>query len=152
MSPDARTPERILFGTGVSADDVLAEALIALLQYPPERLKGTWEGLAVGIAENKALDALRASGKGLRGTDFRNELSLVSGDADGVGSDGARRPSIFEGLLASRGNPEDEYLALEAALAFRNLSRELLDDREQKILFAIHFQGYSRKELLSDCT
>ena len=33
--------------------------LIALLQYPPERLKGTWEGLGSdGIAENKALDAL----------------------------------------------------------------------------------------------
>ena len=145
--PSTGDPERILDGTGVSADDVLAEALIALLQYPPERLKGTWEGLAVGIAGNKAVDALRASGKGLRGTDHRDQLHLVSGDAEREGPDGEREPSIFEGLRANRGNPEDEYLALEAALEFRNLTREVLDDRDQRIFFAIHFEGYSRKEI-----
>ena len=126
LSTDAWGPERILDGTGISADDVLSEAFIALLRYRPERLKGTWEGLAVRIARNKAVDALRASGKGLRGTDLRPDLRLVSGDADGVGPDGEREPSIFEGLRANRGNPEDEYLALEAALEFRNLTREVL--------------------------
>ena len=147
LSTDAGGSERILYGTGVSADDVLAEALIALLQYPPERLRGTWEGLAVGIAGKKAVDALRASGKGLRGTDHRTELRLMSGDADGVSRDGDRQPSIFEGLPASRGNPDDEYLALEAALEFLKLTRELLDERDREIFFAIHFEGYSRKEM-----
>ena len=40
-------------GTGFSADDVLSEALIGLLEYSPERLKGTWESLAVTIAEKQ---------------------------------------------------------------------------------------------------
>ena len=71
--------EQILKGTAVSADDVLAEALVGLLRYPPERLEGTWEGLAVVIAHNKAVDALRASQKGLRDTDHRPQLRLVSG-------------------------------------------------------------------------
>ena len=144
---DGYGPERILYGTGISADDMLAEALIALLQYPPKRLKGTWEGLAVGIAGKKAIDALRVSGRGLRGTDVRTELSLVSGDADGVGQNGERAPSIFEVFPGNGNNPEDDYLALEAALEFRDLIRKVLDDRGQKVFLAIHFQGYSRKEI-----
>ena len=41
QSNNAGEIERILEGTGVSADDVLSEALIGLLLYPPERLEGT---------------------------------------------------------------------------------------------------------------
>ena len=146
-SADGYGPERILYGTGISSDDVLAEALIALLQYPPERLKGTWEGLAVGIAEKKAVDALRVSGRGLRGTDLRTELSLVSGDAARVVPNGERAPSVFEVFPGDGNNPEDEYLVLEAALELRDLIRKALDDREQRVFLAIHFQGYSRKEI-----
>ena len=76
---------RILDGTGVSADDVLSEAFLGLLEYPPERIESTWEALAVKIAEYKAIDALRASEKGLRGTDHRPELQLVSGDLEWEG-------------------------------------------------------------------
>ena len=147
LSTDAGGIERILYGTGVSADDVLSDALIALLQYPPDRLKGTWEGLAVRIAGNKAVDALRASQKGLRGTNLRPELRLVSGDADRAGPNGESNLSIFGSLRAIRGNPEDEYLALEAALEFRDLIREVLDERDQEIFFEIHFEGCSRKEV-----
>ena len=93
--------ERIREGTGFSADDVLSEALFGLLEYSPERLKGTWEGLAVTIAGNKATDALRASTKGLRGTDHRPELRIVSGDAGGKGPDGDREPALFEVLPAT---------------------------------------------------
>ena len=32
-------------------------------------------------------------------------------------------------------------------LKLRDLTREVLDDREQEIFFAIHFDGYSRKEV-----
>ena len=88
--------ERILRGTGVSADDVLGEAFLALLEFPPERLKGTWKGLAVTIAHHKAVDALRASQKGLGGTDDRPELRLVSGDVEREGPDGEMGPSLFE--------------------------------------------------------
>ena len=139
--------ERILNGTGVSADDVLSEALLALLEYPPNRLEGKWEGLAVRIAENKAIDALRASQKGLRGTDHRVQLHLVSGDAEREGPDGETEPSIFEGTPSDWGDPEAEYLELEAVLKLRDLARELLDDRQQRIFFAIHFDDYTRREV-----
>ena len=39
--------EKVLEGSAASADDVLTEALVGLLQYSPGHLKGTWEGLAV---------------------------------------------------------------------------------------------------------
>lgn len=143
-------PEWILYGTGVSVEDVLSEALIELLQYSPDRLKGTWEGLAVGIARNKAVDALRVSGKGLRGTDHRGELHLVPGDAEREGPDGETEPSIFEVTPSEWGDPEAEYfeyLELEATLKLRDLARELLDDRQQRIFFAIHFDDQTRSEV-----
>ncbi len=133
MEPSTGNPERILDGTGVSAEDVLSEALIELLQYPPDRLKSTWEGLAVGIARNKAVDALRASGKGLRGTDHRDQLHLVSGDSEREGLYGETEPSIFDVTPSEWGDPEAEYLELEATLKLRDLARELLDDRQQQI-------------------
>ena len=139
--------ERILKGTEVSADDVLSEALSGLLQYPPERLEDTWEGLAVKIAGNKAIDALRASQKGLGGTDHRVQLHLVSGDVERDGSDGEAEPALFDLLPSTWGDPEAEYSVLEDVLKLRDLARELLDDRDRAIFFAIHFRGDSRKEV-----
>ena len=144
---DAVGVELILDGTGVSADDVLSEAYVALLGYPPSRLEGGWEGLGVGIAEHKALDAMRASQKGLRGTDHRDQLHLVSGDVERDGPDGETEPSIFEVIPSDWGNPEAEYLEIEAALKLRNLARELLDERQQRIFLAIHFDDYTRREV-----
>ena len=69
--------ERVLPGTGIGVEDILSEAVIALLSFPPAELRGTWEGLGVRIAHNKAIAALRAAGKGLRGTDQRPELRLI---------------------------------------------------------------------------
>ena len=144
---DALGVELILDGTGVSADDVLSEAFVALLEYPPNRLEGEWEGLGVRIAEHKARDAIRASQKGLRGTDHRDQLHLVSGDVERDGPDGETEPSIFEVIPSDWGNPEAEYLELEAALKLRNLARELLDERQQRIFLPIHFDDYTRREV-----
>ena len=144
---DANGVEQILDGTGVSADDVLNEAFLALLEYPPDQLESKWEGLAVKIAENKAIDALRASQKGLRRTDHRVQLHLVSGDAEREGPDGETEPSIFEGTPSDWGDPEAEYLELEAVLKLRDLARKLLDDRDQRVFFAIHFGGFTRREV-----
>ena len=138
--------ERILEGTGVSADDVLAEALFALLQYPPERLAVTWEGLAVTIARNKAVDALRASARGLRGTDLRPQLRLVSGDAERKGPDGEKKPPLFE-VLPSNSDPEAEHFLLQGVLKLRDLAREVLSSRDREIFFAILFDGCSHKEV-----
>lgn len=144
---DADHPERTLEGNAVSADDVLSEATVSLFQYPPDRLKGTWEGLAVRIAHNKAVDALRASEKGLRGTEHRPPLRLVSGDAEGEGPDGETEPSLFEVIPSNWSDPEAEFDVLEGALVVRDLARDLLDARAREIFLAIHFEGYSRKEV-----
>ena len=146
-SSNAHHRERILEGTGVSADDVLSEAFLGLLEYSPERLEGTWEGLAVRIARNKAVDALRAATRGLRGTEYRPPLRLVSGDAEGEGPDGAAKPAPFELLPSNWGDPEAEYLVLQDVLDLRDLAREVLDDRDLGIFFAIHFSGHSRREV-----
>src|SRR4051812_45708764 len=61
---DARS-ERVLHG-GESADDVLQEALIALLEFDADRLNTTWEALSVGIARKKAFAALRRATRGRR--------------------------------------------------------------------------------------
>ena len=139
--------ERVLEGTAVSANDVLTEALVGLLQYSPEHLKGTWESLAVGIAHNKAVDALRASQKGLRETEHRPKLRLVSGDAERQRPGGETEPPHFEVLPSNWGDPETEYSVLEKVLALRDLARDVLDEREREIFFAIHFEGCSRTEV-----
>ena len=139
--------EKVLEGSAASADDVLTEALVGLLQYSPGHLKGTWEGLAVGIAHNKAIDALKASKKGLRGTEHRPQLRLVSGDAKGEGPGGKTKPAPFEVLTSNWGDPEAEYLELQYALKLRDLAWEVLDERARGIFFAIHFEGYRRTEI-----
>ncbi|MDE0128873.1 MAG: sigma-70 family RNA polymerase sigma factor [Gammaproteobacteria bacterium] len=140
--------EQILRGIGVGADDVLSEALIGLLQYSPGQLKGTsWEGLAVKIAHNKAVDALRASQKGLRGTQHRPQLHLVPGDAERKGTGGETIPPLIAVIPSSRRDPEAEYLELEKALLLRNLALEVLSERDRDIFYAIHFQGCSRAEV-----
>ena len=139
--------ERILEGTGISVDDVLNEAFLALLEYSPESLEDSWEGLAVTIAGNKAVDALRAAGKGLSGTDHRPQLHLVSGDAARKGPDGESEPALLEVIPSNWSDPEADYSVLQGVLKLRDLARELLDDRDQKNFFSIHFQHHSRTEV-----
>ena len=139
--------ERILDGTGVSADDVLYNALPALLQHPPERLQGSWEGLATAIARNRAIDAVRASQAGLRGTDHRARLHLVSGDAEREGPAGETEPPLLEVVPSTWADPEAEYLATETTLELRDLARAILSDREREVFFAIHYDGFSRREV-----
>lgn len=139
--------ERVLEGTAVSADDVLSESLAGLLRYPPKRLEGTWEGLAVRIAQRRALDALTASRKGLRETEHRPKLRLVSGDIERIGPGGQTEPPHFEVLPSNWGDPEAEYSTLEKVLALRNLARDVLDERAREIFFAIHFDGDSRTDI-----
>ena len=139
--------EQILEGGAVTPDDILREAFAALQQYPPESLTGTWEALAVTIARNKAVDAYRSSQKSLGGTEHRDRLRLVSGDAEKEGQDGKARAPILEVLPGDWDGPEVESQRVEKALVLRDLAREVLGERERKIVFAILFEGYSRKEV-----
>lgn len=139
--------DRTLAGTGIGADDILQEAFLALAEYPPARLRGSWEALAVRIAQNKAKDALEAAEKGLRSTANRPPLYLVSGDHAVPSPDGESelapfdvQPDEWEGL-------EAEYFALADVLEVRDLAREILEENEREIFFAIHFYGYRRTEV-----
>lgn len=139
--------ERILDGIAVSARDVLSNALLELLRYPPERLQRKWEGLATTIARNRAIDAVRASQAGLRGTEHRSPMELVSGDAKREGPDGETAPPLLEAVPSTWGDPEAEYLATEITLELRDLARAILSDREREVFFAIHYDGFSRREV-----
>ena len=139
--------EQVLTGSGISADDVLSEAILALLQHSPKRIRESWEGLAVRIARNKAVDAIRTSRKGLRATKKRPELRLVSGDVKRIGPDGEPEPSIIEMLPSNWDDPEEEFFRIEGVVRLRDLAREILEDRDREIFFAIHFGDYSRKEI-----
>ena len=143
------TRNELLEGGAVTVDDVLGEALADLLEFPPERLTGTWEALAVGIAHHKAVDALRASQKGLGETEHRERLYLVSGDAERSGPGGETQGPILEVLTGDWDGPEVECERVEKAGVFFDLAREVLDEREREIVSAI-LKGCTRKEVCEE--
>ena len=140
------TGEELLEGGAVTVNDILSDALADLLEYPPEQLEGEWEALATGIAHNKAVDALRASQKGLGETEHRDRLYLVAGDAERVGPSGEPQAPILSVLPGDWDGPEVECEQTEKALVFFDLVRRVLDERERKIVFAI-LKGCRRKEV-----
>ena len=139
-------PDRAMIG-GVSAEDILQDALINLLEYAPEKLTSSWGAMGVTIAKRRAVDAVRVATKGLRGTDHRPEIKVESGDAPTVGADGEAGPTRWDLHPVERLNPEEEYEIMQRVLDLRDLAREELTERDQVIFFGIRFQGHSRKEL-----
>ena len=143
-------PDRVLIG-GVSAEDVLQQALIDLWDYPPERLTKSWGALGVTIARRRAVDAVRDARKGLRGTEHRHQLRMESGDAPTTGPEGEVGATKWELYPDERLNPEEEYLIVRSALDIRDLAREVLDtERDQTIFLDIRFQGRTRAELAEE--
>lgn len=140
--------ERAIVGTGVSADDILSEALADLFDISPENIRGSWKALAITIAENKAKDALTKASKGLRGTAKRERLHLVSGDQPAPGAqDDGRQASILDLYEDPFANPEEEFLAISNVLELVDLARELLSERDQRVFLQIHTGSSSRKQL-----
>ena len=132
--------ERALHG-GESADDVLQDALIALLDYDPRKLRTTWEALSVGIARKKAFTALRRATKGRRtertNPDDPDEVTVVTIDA-----------SLMD--LQDYSDDHDPEVAFERTqqqLVLLRLARERLSARERKVFFGIHFDGVTRAAL-----
>jgi len=132
--------EEVLAG-GDSADDVLQDALLALLRYDPASLQGTWEALSVVIAQRKAIDALRRATKGRRsaGTpaDGDDEVSVVSLDV-------VRADPEDE---AEDSDPAEAFMRTQQQLVLLRLARELLDERDRTIFFGIHFEGRTRVDV-----
>ena len=140
-------PEWVIVG-GTSADDVLQEALAGLLAYPHEGFSGNWRALGVDIAKKRAVDAWRASHKGLRGTDHRHEIKMVSGDAEPSDGEGGQATTTrWERLPDRRYNPEDEYIALRCLKDLLDLAREELAGRDLTIFLDVRFQRRPRTEI-----
>jgi RNA polymerase sigma factor (sigma-70 family) len=133
--------ERTVAG-GEGPDDVLQDALLALLSYPPDRLSTSWEALAVRIAQNKAKQALRTATRGRRtaGDDAAPEVTLVPLPPQGESSGGTD-------LLLDDSEPEAEFIRTRQQLILLRLAVELLDDRDRRIFFEIHFLDVPRAEV-----
>jgi RNA polymerase sigma factor (sigma-70 family) len=137
--------EHALIG-GESPDDVLQTAALALLSYPPSQLTTTWQALAVGIARNKAIDAIRRATSG-RKTSSADSEGARDREINVVPlSTGGGQPDPIDSLPADI-DAEAEFIASRQQLILLRLARELLSDRERRIFFEIHHLGISRAEV-----
>ena len=138
----SRRTERALHG-GASADDVLQEALIALLEYDPARLRTTWEALSVRIARNKAVTALRCATRGRRtadsGADEPDDVTVVPLET---------MPTDPRDECADR-DPGQEFERTQQQLVLLRLARQL-PDRERAVVLGVHFAGRTRTELAAE--
>jgi RNA polymerase sigma factor (sigma-70 family) len=136
--------ERTLHG-GESADDVLQEALIALLEYDPGKLRTTWEALSVGIARKKAFSALRRATRGRRSDrtdpDAGDDITVVALDAGTL-------PDLPDDT--DDHNPEVVYERTQQQLVLLRLARERLTGRERTVFFGIHYDGATRAALADE--
>jgi RNA polymerase sigma factor (sigma-70 family) len=136
---DSRS-ERALHG-GESADDVLQDALIALLGYDPGKLRTTWEALSVGIARKKAFSALRRATRGRRtgatDPDDPDDVTVVALDSTLI--------DVPDGSADS--DPEIAFERTQQQLVLLRLARERLSGRERTVFFGIHFDGVTRAAL-----
>lgn len=132
--------ERLLHG-GTSVRDVLQEALMALLQFDPASLSGTWEGLSVTIAKRRAIDAVRGSVRGRRAADAADEdpdeINIVPLD-----------PSLEEHILSAADvdEPEHAFVVNEQQRVLLRLARDL-PDPQRAIFNAVHFEGRTRVDV-----
>ena len=138
--------ERTLVG-GESAEDVLQDALLALLSYEPARLTSTWEALAVGIAQKKAVGAVRRATKGRRARtnedgEQETEINVVPLPTVGTDDDDA-----IGDLPSANDDLEDEFIRTEQQLILRDLARELLDERDRRIFYDIHYLDVPAAEI-----
>jgi RNA polymerase sigma factor (sigma-70 family) len=133
--------ERLLHG-GVSAADVLQEALFDLLRYDPAGLTTSWEGLSVTIARRRAIDAVRASARGRRAADAAaddpDEITVVA--FDGLLDEHTARP------VSAWDDPEQAFEHNEQQKVLQRLTREL-PEPARTIVDALHFQGLTRVDV-----
>ena len=135
---------------GVSAEDVLQDAFEAMLKHATmqrEDLSNKWVPLAIRIGANKAIDALRAASKGLRGTEHRPKLEVVSADSPAPGTEGSEGATILDRSPDPNSDPEEEALAICRVQQLWELAQALLDERELWIYVEIKHKGRTRREV-----
>ena len=125
---------------GASADDVLQDALIALLRTDPAKVRKTWEALSYEIARNKAKDALSKATSGRRnraaepGTPDDVTVLPFNDDFDTVDNDLGQ-------------NPETAFVVAEQHRVLLRLAREMLTERERLIFHTGYYKTMTDKEL-----
>ena len=141
-SRDPRS-ERVLHG-GESADDVLQEALLALLDYDPRTLRTTWEALSVGIARKKAFAALRRATRGRR----TEQADPGEPDSVTIVAHDTALANIQD--LSGDHDPETAFERTQQQLVLLRLARDRLSARERAVFYGIHFDGRTRADLAAE--
>lgn len=139
-------PELALIG-GVSAEDVLQEALFGLLRYEPA--EGiNWKALGVRIAQNKAKEALRKS-RSYRRRPGQSDIVVASVDVADEEGDPLIDQLTDESLSRTLEEAQDELRRLERQRALHRIANEVLPDRDRQIVFRIQ-RGETRVDLTAD--
>ncbi len=125
---------------GASVDDVLQEALIALLRKDPAKVRKSWEALSYEIARNKAKDALSKATSGRRsraaepGTPDDVTLLACNDDFDTVDTDLGH-------------DPETAFVVAEQHRVLLRLARETLTERQRLIFHTGYYKTKTDEEL-----
>ncbi len=125
---------------GASVEDVLQDALIALLRQDPVKVRNSWEVLSFEIARNKAKDALSKATSGRRnraaepGTPDDVTILAFDDDFDTVGT-----------YLGQ--DPETAFVVAEQHRVLLRLARERLTERERLIFHTGYYKTMTDKEL-----
>jgi RNA polymerase sigma factor (sigma-70 family) len=131
--------ERVLPG-GTSVDDVLQNALLALLRTDPRMVKTSWEAFSVQVARNKAKDALTESTRGRRARDAEpgspDDVTVVPLDE-----------SVDPADPTHVSDPETAFVLAEQHQILIRLARESLTDRERLIFFTCFFTPRTNRDL-----
>lgn len=143
---DAGTRQEHALLGGESPDDVLQTATLALLSHPPSELTTSWEALAVTIARNKAVDAVRRATSGRTSPAADDgppaaETNVIPLPTAGQGN------NPVDAVAADDEALEAEFIASRQQQILLRLAWEVLDDRDRQIFFAIHHLGRSRAEV-----
>lgn len=131
---------------GASAEDVLSEAVHALLQYAPDG-DVIWEAVGSTIAQRRAIAAVRTARKN-RSLPAGSEIGITSLDLEN--EDGG---PLF-GELADPSAPTDDeiidgVLRAERVLAIRTVAEEVLPLRDRDIVFRVT-RGETNEAVASD--
>ena len=138
--------ERVIAG-GASCDDALQDALLGLLRFPESKLKVTWEGLAVRIAQFKAIDALELATRGRQRKEGERDGDEVDGDEIDEVRLGALSDDEIASLAEVGADEYDEYVALAQDDLMIQLARDLLDERDRRVFYGRQYLGVSKAEL-----
>jgi RNA polymerase sigma factor (sigma-70 family) len=136
----ARSDVELALTGGASVDDVLQEALIALLRTDAANVRKTWEALSCEIARNKAKDALSTATRGRRNRSAepgtRDVIGLVAFDDD------------FDAVDVDLANdPDSAFVVAQQHRVLLRLARETLTERERLIFHTGYDKTETDKEL-----